>query len=284
MNTQKINAKELSNYRAQGNDYLIHFVETEEDLLALRGRLIVVGAGTNFLFIKKQSETDKFVSLKKLMNSGRPARISFDGNTVIASAGVALPTIISLAKMKKLGGLEFTYPVPASIGGAVFQNFGAYGKEISNYVSTVRAYNAISGKFVDFDVAKDKYFSYRDSYFKKHNLVITKVSLILEQSDSESIKNILKELSKKRKEIYPNAKTCGSVFKNGENYFAGKLLEDSGFKGYRQGNAFTSTKHANVVLGNEQATSMEIYKLIQHMKQKVYNDFQIELEEELTIY
>ena len=246
----------------------------------MRGRVIVIGAGTNFLFVKKQLETDTFVSLKKFN------KVAFENNKVTVGAGVLLPTLIALAKKNSLGGLEFTYPVPASVGGAVYQNFGAYGKEICNYVASVRAYDFLSGKFLDFDTSnnQDKFFSYRDSYFKQHKLIITAISLTLEKSDSENIKNLLKEVSNKRHASYPNRKTCGSVFKNGNNFFAGKLLEDAGFKGYKQGNVQISSNHANVIICTNNATCLEIYKLIQNMKQTVYDKFQVELEVELMIY
>ena len=130
MFTQSLNAKQLSHYQVTGPDYSVTFIESPEELATLTGVITVVGAGTNRLWISRQKTT--LISLKQLN------KIEFqDDGFVRVGSGVLLPTLIKAAKKKERGGLEFTWPISATLGGALAQNFGAYNTHIGSFARSM---------------------------------------------------------------------------------------------------------------------------------------------------
>lgn len=277
MITNRIKAEHLSNFQASGRDYDVHFVENLEELASFQKNFVVIGNGTNSLFINKQELP--FVSLIKLNT------IRYLGKNIIeADAGILLPKLITELKKKQIGGLEFTYPVPATLGAAVYQNFGAFGKELGPLVKKVSVYNKTRQQFYIIDTSNTAdYFSYRNSYFKENNLLITKITLDLKTILIQEINKQLKLISEKRQSVSPIKKTLGSIFMNTPEYTAGKLLDQAGLKGTTHNGAYVSSQHANIII-NQSANATDIYKLIQIMKQTVKKHSRVALQEEVFIY
>ena len=171
-------------------------------------------------------------------------------------------------------GLEFSVGIPATVGGAVCMNAGCYGKSISDkvcYVTTdVSTYST-----------KECDFSYRKSRFLNSNEVIIKTCFNLRPEEYDYIEEKLALYKSFRKN--PKGRNSGSVFKN-DGYFAGKIIDEVGLKGFRVGKAKISTEHANCIIAEKGATSMDIYNLIKQIKERVYKLKQINLTEEIIYF
>lgn len=200
-----------------------------------------------------------------------------------AECGKSLTELASEAgKKHALCGLEFAYGIPGSIGGAVYMNAGAYGGQMSDVVIESEYFDTTDRKVKV--LSKDDHdFGYRHSAFEDNtNYVILSTLIELKEGDPEAILALMTKNMSARKEKqpleYPNA---GSTFKRPEGYFAGKLIEDCGLKGYTVGGAQVSEKHAGFVINRGGATSEDILKLIEHIKNTVLEKFGVSLETEI---
>ena len=278
MYCQTHNAKRLSHYHAKGFDYEICFIETPQELASLSQAFTIIGAGTNRLWLNHQDTP--IVSLKDINH------VQFiENGCVTVGAGVTLPTLINKAKEQRLGGLEFTWPIHASIGGALAQNFGAYGLHIGQFVRSMSVYRLADQKIISIEVNDENdWFSYRASKLKSDGLVLIEATLQLESVSTVDIQSKLTSIQEKRRSLYPLHHTCGSVFKNPPDMSAGKLLDDCGLKGFRMGPVQTATNHANIILSNPSASTQDIDVLITYLKQIVLEKTGIHLEPEIETY
>ncbi len=206
-----------------------------------------------------------------VINTERLNKITVKGNLIIAECGAKLSQVIKTATENSLTGLEFAVGVPASVGGAVCMNAGCFGKSISDSICYVVSN---SGTYNNGNCS----FAYRSSRFELDP--IFKACFKLKSWDYDTIEAKLEHYKKIRGSKAPKGKSCGSVFKN-EDYFAGKLIDEAGLKGYNLGGAKISEKHANYIINEGKATSQDIYNLISLAKKRVYMAFGIELKEEL---
>lgn len=198
---------------------------------------------------------------------------------VTAGAGCLLSKFGNMAAADGLEGAEFSCGIPGSVGGAVFMNAGAYGRDISDIAVEVRFIE--DGQVKDAKVSKDD-FGYRTSIFTKNNRIVTRLKARLRKGDKETIDALVKELRDKRTASQPlTVPSCGSTFKRPEGYFAGKLIQDSGLKGFSldDSGAEVSPKHAGFVVNNGgTAGSEDIKKLISYIQDKVFEDSGVRLE------
>ena len=277
MSIKTVKAQRLSNFNSIGRDYDVIYLKNSSELHDIANNFIILGNGTNSLFVSEQS--NPFVSLKEM------TAVKFlNSYTIEAEAGILLPNLITQLKKKSLGGLEFTYPVPATLGAAVYQNFGAFGKEIGFMVKKVTVFDKTEQRFYSIDTHNTaEYFFYRDSYFKQHQLVITNITMELPTLSEHEVNDQLNAISNKRQSIYPLKKTLGSIFLNTPECSAGKLLDEAGLKGKVHNGAYVSEQHANIII-NKSASSEDIYDLIQLMKTSVKKKANISLKEEIFIY
>ncbi len=232
----------------------------------------IIGNCTNIL-LSDEGYRGAVISLKRL-NS-----ITFSEKTVEVLAGANLSSLSRLCALN--GYLDNVYlcGIPASIGGAIVMNAGAFGKNISDGIISVSALH--NGKLVKFYKA-DCDFSYRSSGFLGGEQVILSVQFELNNFiGSESAVLALGDILRRRKILQPIGRSCGSVFKNQPNYYAGELVERAGLKGARVGNAIVSERHANFILANQGATSRDIKGLIDLIKNKVKEKFGVTLNEEV---
>ena len=262
-----------TSYKTGGNADGAFYPETREEAIGTVRELkengvpyVFIGAGSNVL-VSDSGYSGAVVFSEKLKG------ISVGGKTVVAGAGDSLSDLIKTALYSSLGGLEFLSGIPATVGGAVAQNAGCFGKSIGDYVSYVVSADKIRPK-------KDCGFGYRNSVFKAENDMIVSVCFNLENAEFDESQEKIDKFLKTRLKKNPKGRSCGSVFKN-DGYFAGKVIEQAGLKGYREGGARVSEKHANFIIAEKNATSGDIKKLIDRIKKTVRERTGTELSEEL---
>lgn len=237
---------------------------------------MILGNGSNCLF---SDEGFRGVVIVPMPRSGD---ISCEGNIITASAGVQLMSVCNFALEKGLGGMEFAYGIPGTVGGAVYMNAGAYGGEMSQIVSSVTAMDA-SGKLITFtpDMLD---LGYRTSRFEHTKEVIVSVSLELCPCDPDEISSKMNELISRRKLRQPlEYPSFGSAFKRPEGTYAGLVIEQSGLKGKKVGNAQISPKHANFIINLGGATAADITGLIELTEKTVLEKTGYTLEPEVRL-
>ena len=275
-----IKNEKLSNYttyRVGGKVRAICYPKGEEELITLVKLLkeknikyFVLGNGSNVLF------SDELYDgiIIKLDNFNK---IIIDGNTITVGAGYPLVKLSNDAMRNSLVGLEFANGIPGTVGGAVFMNAGAYGEDMSKIVSTVRVLTS-DGKIKEFNQKQMK-FSYRTSILQEHlDYVCIGATLKLDSGEKEEIEKIMRERREQRRATQPlNYPSAGSVFRNPEGMYAGKLIDEMGLKGFTVGRAKVSEKHANFIINTGNAKAIDIKRIIDVIKQKAYTKYGIRL-------
>ena len=234
----------------------------------------ILGNGSNVLV--KDSGIDGVV-IKIASNF---SSIDVSDTRIRADAGALLVTIAKKALEASLGGFEFASGIPGTLGGAIVMNAGAYGREMKDVVLETKVLT-MDGEIVTLTNEQHE-FKYRDSLIQENNYIVLESTLELYNDDKQKIKDYMIELQKKRMDSqplkYPNA---GSTFKRPEGYFAAKLIQDAGLKGYEIGGAMVSTKHAGFIINKGNATADDILNLISYVKNTVYDKFGVILEPEV---
>ncbi len=189
-------------------------------------------------------------------------------NIIFCGSGIKLSALCNFALKNSLSGLEFAYGIPGSAGGAAYMNAGAYGGEMKDVLISCDHIdkNLTTGSFSGDDLK----LSYRNSVYKTDRYLITSLHFRLHPGDFREIKSKMDELMQKRVDKQPlEFPSAGSVFKRPPDDFAGRLIEESGLKGYRIGGAMVSEKHAGFIINYDKATSKDIKDLIDHVKNTV---------------
>lgn len=200
------------------------------------------------------------------LNGSEPEMIG--ENTIRCFAGVSLMKLCGFALENELGGLEFAYGIPGSVGGAVYMNAGAYGGEMKDVLSSVKALDK-DGNIREYS-ADELEMSYRHSRFTHSGEVVLSADLILEKSDKNSIKEKMNELMEKRRSKQPlEFPSAGSTFKRPQGAFAAQLIEECGLKGLTVGNAQVSEKHSGFVINRGDASFDEVMAVIKKVKEAV---------------
>lgn len=234
----------------------------------------VMGNGSNILV------GDIGISGVLIKISSGLSNVKIDGNKIYAEAGVLLSTLSNKAKSESLTGLEFASGIPGTLGGAIYMNAGAYGGEIKDVVKNI-GYLDVDGEIREMS-GEDAGFGYRKSVFVDREKIILYAELELQKGDIKKITETMQDLNQRRKDKQPlNYPSAGSTFKRPEGYFAAKLIEDAGLKGYTVGGAKVSEKHAGFVVNFDNATSEDVKKLMADVKNVVYEKFGVELEPEV---
>lgn len=233
-------------------------------------KYMILGNGSNTIFSSK--EYDGVIINLTNLNS-----MSIDKNIINVEAGYQLIKLSMDALNNSLSGLEFAAGIPGNIGGAVFMNAGAYKSDMSKLIKTV----TFLDENLELKTLKNEEldFSYRKSIFQKRNCIIISTVLELIPGNKEEIKELMDKRKKRRLSSQPlEYPSAGSVFRNpSEDIFAGKLIEDLGLKGYKIGGAKISEKHANFIINDGDATGEDIKALIDLVKEKVKERYNIEL-------
>lgn len=230
----------------------------------------IIGFGSNLIFV----DNDYDGILIKLDNFNE---LVINDTNVFVGSGYALVKLALLTANLGLSGLEFASGIPGTVGGAIYMNAGAYNSSMSDIVESVQL---LTPNYEIVIMSKEEMqFKYRESFItNKEEYICLGVNLRLNKSNKEDILNLINDRRKRRLESqpleYPNA---GSVFRNPLNNYAGKLIEDLGYKGYSINGATVSNKHANFIINTGNATGQDIVKLIIEIKNKVKEQNNIDL-------
>ena len=239
-------------------------------------KLTIVGAGSNTII---RDGGVKGVTIKL---SSAFSHINLDTNNIIKVGASTLDKkVADFAMNNSLAGMEFLACIPGSIGGAVRMNTGCYGDDISKILHSI---NVIDMQGYQKNIlAKEINFSYRGCNLEE-NLIITSVKLIGKKCLRQKIENKQKAMVERKKNSQPSQiKTCGSTFKNLKNKKAWELIKESNCGNFKVGGAQISEKHCNFFVNNGNATSKDLEKLINKVKETVFKKTKINLELEIKI-
>ncbi len=231
----------------------------------------VLGNGSNVLF-----SDDEFDGVIIRLNELDDVEF-FGRGKVRVGAGYSLMKLSLMAARRGLAGLEFASGIPGTVGGAVFMNAGAYKSDMGYVVSEVKVLTP------DFRIItlenKEMNFHYRSSFLQTHrDYICLEVVLKLTKGDKDALDEVIKERRQRRVESQPlEYPSAGSVFRNPEGMFAGKLIEDLGLKGKTIGGAMVSEKHANFIINYKKAKSSDIKKLIELVHDKVLEEYDVDM-------
>jgi UDP-N-acetylmuramate dehydrogenase len=236
-----------------------------------------IGSGSNIL-VWDEGFDGFAISLRKTF---KELTIT-DDFQIIAESGVMLGKLVKDAIRAKIGGLESLIGVPGTLGGALIMNAGAFGSEISNYFQQATTMT-LEGELKTY-TNEEVEFSYRHSTFPEDEVLIEAV-FNCNEGVPEEIQKERVIASNNRKTNQPlKFRSAGSIFKNPDgNHAAGYLIDQAGLKGTRRGGAEISEKHANFIVNAGEATAADVFRLIKLAKQKVAEEFHINLELEVKL-
>lgn len=252
-------------------------------LLGNGSNLLVSDQGYDGVMIRLGGDFSKIEWAEQAgQSAARDESISNDGVICHAGAAVMLTHMAQEAAEHDLAGMEFAYGIPGTVGGAIVMNAGAYGGEMCQIVESVRLLDE------DLQIVKLKgdemAFGYRTSILKKKPYVVLSVKLNLHPGDQKEIMEKMNTNMTARKEKQPlEYPSAGSTFKRPEGYFAGKLIQDAGLRGYRVGGAQVSEKHCGFVINTGNASAADIYHLIRDVQSKVRETSGVTLEPEVIM-
>ncbi|MCK4233718.1 UDP-N-acetylmuramate dehydrogenase [candidate division WOR-3 bacterium] len=269
--------KEHTYIRIGGPADILVIPENVEDLRWLvaflkkkKVRCFVMGNGTNLIFSDKGFR-GVVIKTNKCFNEIRVAE-----NKIFAGSGVDLMNLILKSAESGLSCLEPLAGIPGTVGGAIWMNAGAFEKEIKDCIEEVH-YIDRNGE----DKEEKMGFSYRESAFKKGDIIIG-ANFIFQRRERPVIVKEIEEIKRKREEKQPlDFPSAGSVFKNPDNKFAGEIIERFGMKTMRVGDAEVSSKHGNFIINRGNATSCDVRRLIQKIRDKIRKEEGIEFELEV---
>ena len=273
--------KSYTTYKLEGKVACVYFpedvTELEDLILKLKKenkKYKILGNGSNLIIGSKYDGV--LIKLEKF------DKLDIDGNMVTVGSGYMLPKLALECAKKNLSGLEFASGIPATIGGAIYQNAGAYGEQMDKVIKNVTVLDD-QGDIKILNKGELK-LGYRDSILKHESLICLEVVLELEQDSYENIKQKMHDNLLNRKEKQPlEYPSAGSVFRNPPGYSAGKLIEDAGLKGFKVGDAMVSLKHANFIVNTGHASGEDVLKLIKIIQEKVKEKTGILLEVEQEV-
>ena len=238
--------------------------------------IFMIGAGTNLLV------SDKGIRGLVVQLGPGFGGVHVRGTEVIAGAAVTLSTLLRRTLGAGLSGLEGLAGIPGTVGGAVCMNAGTPTGCVKDTLVSVSALT-FDGQVREVPAA-DLGLRYRGSSVGECGLVVLEATFILRRESPEGLRKIVAALMSKRRQTQPvGIRSAGSVFKNPEGGYAGRLLEEVGAKGMQIGGARVSSKHANFILNTGIATAQDIYDLMMRLKGLVKERFGVELEPEIQL-
>lgn len=241
-------------------------------------KITIIGNGSNLLVLDKGIRGIVIkIDIQKLEieKKEKYAEITVGSGCKTMALGIKLMN-------EGISGFEELSGIPGTIGGAIFMNAGAYGKEIKDInISTICM--DYDGKIFELS-NKEQEFEYRSSIFNKKDYIILETKLKLEYGKKEAIKKKMDEYLSSRKEKQPiEYPSAGSTFKRQEGVITAKLIDECGLKGFQIGGAKVSEKHAGFIINYNNAKAKDVIDLIKYVKEKVYEKYGIKIKEEIRI-
>ncbi|MEH7333381.1 UDP-N-acetylmuramate dehydrogenase [Neobacillus drentensis] len=236
-----------------------------------------IGRGSNLLV------SDKGIEGAIIKLGSGIDHLNINGSEITVGGGHSLVSLSTLISKKGLSGLEFASGIPGSIGGAVYMNAGAHGSDISKILT--KAHILFEDGTMEWLSNEEMEFSYRTSVLQKKRPGIV-VEAVFQLDEGEKGNIVAQMLKNKdyRKETQPwNYPCAGSIFRNPLPNYAGKLVEVAGLKGFSIGGAKISEMHGNFIINAGNATAGDVLALIQHVKDTIYNLYEVRMETEVEI-
>ena len=234
----------------------------------------ILGNGSNLL-VSDQGFDGVVLQVYKNMN-----QVTVEGEHLRVQAGALLSATARKALEAGLTGMEFAAGIPGTMGGAAVMNAGAYGGDMKDILESVTVLTP-EGEQKELN-NEELQLGYRTSVVKEKGYIVLEAVLSLKKGDPEAIKSRMDELKEQRVTKQPlEYPSAGSTFKRPEGYFAGKLIQDAGLRGYQVGGAQVSEKHCGFVINKENATAKDVVDLIHDVQRIVYEKFQVQLETEV---
>ncbi len=277
--TEHAELKNLNTYRLPATTKLLvepnsitDLINVLEILKSNNEKFLVLGNGSNVVLNGNEYD-GAIIKLTKLNG------IEFhpELNMAYAEAGAMLPKVATESVNLSLTGLEFAAGIPGTIGGSIYGNAGAYNACILDYVSSV---TVLDENYEIKEIEHEKItYSYRTSMFKEEKkYIILAAKFYLKQGDKQNSLDIMEDRRTRRISSQPlEYPSAGSVFRNPEGDFAGRLIESCNLKGYRIGGAEVSEKHANFIINKGNATCEDVYKLINYVHDTVLEKTNVDL-------
>lgn len=282
---ENVSFKKLTTYRTGGTARLV-FIPSDIDKLKLfinkakelDVKFKIFGNGSNIL-----ASDDIYDGV--IIKLSKFNKYSFDEDNLVleAEAGCNLICLANYYSKRGYEGLEFATGIPATIGGAIYNNAGAYLSSMADIVISVTVLN--SNNVIEVLDSKDLEFSYRSSIFQKKDYICLSVKMQLKKGDKEELQEKISSRMERRKATQPlNYPSAGSVFRNPEGDYAGRLIEECNLKGKQYGGALISDKHANFIVNKDNATSDDIKHLVLLAQEEVFKKFNVKLHREQEFF
>lgn len=234
----------------------------------------IMGNGSNLL-VSDQGYRGVIIQFYKEMND-----ISVEGTLLRAQAGALLSAVANRALSESLTGFEFAAGIPGTLGGACVMNAGAYGGEMKDVLKAVTVLTQ-EGEVLTLS-NEELELGYRTSVIARKHYIVLEAEIALSEGKKEEIQAVMDDLKERRITKQPlEYPSAGSTFKRPEGYFAGKLIQDAGLRGFQVGGAQVSEKHCGFVINKDHATAAEIAELIRQVSEKVEAQFGVKLEPEV---
>lgn len=273
---EDVDLKKITSYKLKGKAKCVIIPNDQKGLINLFDyikkknlKYKIIGGGSNLIFDGDYDgiliRLDKFDHLK------------IEDTKIVVGAGYNLIRLALKCARNSLTGLEFATGIPGTVGGAIVNNAGAYKSDMGYIVEEVLV---ITPKLeIKKLYNRDLNFHYRTSFFKENkDYIILQATIVLKRGKKDAIMAVIEDRKKRRLMSQPlDFPSAGSVFRNPVNNFAGKLIEDIGYKGKNEGGAKVSEKHANFIINTGDATGKDIIKLIEEIKEKVKKEYDIDL-------
>ena len=269
--------KKMTSFKIGGKIARIYFPESVEEFVGIKEKesgAFVAGNFSNIL-VSSDGYDGAVICTKKIDG------IRIEGNRVLAGAGVRGTKLSKIALENGLSGLEFMIAFPGSVGGEVFMNAGAHGQMIADVLRSVRVYCPEKG--VISLTNADMQFSYRTSICQKMPYSVLEAEFALQPCANDKIQEKMNENLSFRQNKQPSLTlpNCGSTFRNPEGDSAGRLLDKASVKGLKIGGAHVWENHANFIINDGNATSLDVLELMYEMYSRVKEKFNVELKPEV---
>lgn len=282
---ENVSFKNLTTYRCGGNAKLVYFPNCIPSLITFLKfakeeniEYKVFGNGSNIL-----ASDDNYDGIIIKLNNLDKYKLDEETSTLEVEAGCGVMILANLISKMGYSGLEFACGIPGTIGGAVYMNAGAYLKSFSDILVSA---TLLDNNFNIIELTNEELeFSYRKSILSDNKYIVLSAQLKLEKKDVEEITKIINERLHRRIDSQPlEYPSAGSVFRNPEGDFAGRLIEECNLKGMMYGGAEISGKHANFIINKENAKSSDIKYLMELAQKKVEEKFDIKLHREQELF
>ncbi|MCI5552821.1 MAG: UDP-N-acetylmuramate dehydrogenase [Tenericutes bacterium] len=273
---ENVPLKNLTSYKLSGIASKVIFPSNVPELIELMKyirknhlKYKVIGSGSNLIFDGDYNGI--LIKLDKLDH------LTIKNCEITVEAGYLLKKLALKACRLGLTGLEFATGIPGTVGGACSNNSGAYNSDMGYIVKSLKVLTpSLEIKIME---NKELDYHYRTSFFEKNpEYIILEANIQLKKGNKQEILEIVEDRKKRRIASQPlEYPSAGSVFRNPTNNYAGKLIEDIGYKGKQKNDAMVSEKHANFIINKGNASGRDIIELINEIKEKVKQTYDIDL-------